>query len=260
MLFFAHLLAAVYAPIQDCDEVYNFWEPTHYLTHGYGLQTWEWSPTYAIRSWLYIALHAAPIKLLSLFTSSFSANKTINFYFLRMLLATVSALCETRLFGTIARCLNIRLALLYVFITATSAGSFIATASYLPSSFAMNTMTLALAAALDIDDESRITKVLTWLAVGTIIGWPFVAMLGLSFVLQEVYGLLFKHNRTEKLTHLAEGLVRALVILVKISWVSFTLTITNDMLGTGARRRQPLLQKTHLYALEHCLLQHLCWS
>lgn len=54
----ANVLAALYAPIQDCDETFNYWEPTHYLSHGYGLQTWEYSPEYAIRSWLYIALNA----------------------------------------------------------------------------------------------------------------------------------------------------------------------------------------------------------
>lgn len=44
--------------MQDCDETFNYWEPTHYLSHGYGLQTWEYSPEYGIRSWLYIGLHA----------------------------------------------------------------------------------------------------------------------------------------------------------------------------------------------------------
>lgn len=38
--------------------VFNYWEPTHYLSHGYGLQTWEYSPVYAIRSWAYVGLHA----------------------------------------------------------------------------------------------------------------------------------------------------------------------------------------------------------
>jgi len=28
--------------IWDCDESMNYWEPTHYLIHGYGLQTWEY--------------------------------------------------------------------------------------------------------------------------------------------------------------------------------------------------------------------------
>lgn len=54
----ANILAALYAPIQDCDETFNYWEPTHYLQHGYGLQTWEYSPVYAIRSWTYVAFHA----------------------------------------------------------------------------------------------------------------------------------------------------------------------------------------------------------
>src|SRR5436190_4496041 len=54
----ANILAAAFAPIQDCDETFNYWEPTHYLQYGYGLQTWEYSPEYAIRSWLYIAIHA----------------------------------------------------------------------------------------------------------------------------------------------------------------------------------------------------------
>lgn len=54
----ANLVAALFSPIQDCDETFNYWEPTHYLSHGYGLQTWEYSPDYAIRSWLYIGFHA----------------------------------------------------------------------------------------------------------------------------------------------------------------------------------------------------------
>ena len=28
--------------IHDCDEVYNYWEPLHYLLYGYGKQTWEY--------------------------------------------------------------------------------------------------------------------------------------------------------------------------------------------------------------------------
>ena len=40
---------------------YNFWEPMHYLDRGYGFQTWEVSPQYAIRSWAYIVLHWLPV-------------------------------------------------------------------------------------------------------------------------------------------------------------------------------------------------------
>lgn len=58
MFLAANLISALFNPIQDCDETFNFLEPTHYLTHGYGLQTWEWSPAYGIRDWLYVLPHA----------------------------------------------------------------------------------------------------------------------------------------------------------------------------------------------------------
>ena len=67
ILLAAHCVAALYAPVQDCDEVFNYWEPAHYLEHGFGLQTWEYSPTYAIRSWLYAGIHVLPARMLSWF-------------------------------------------------------------------------------------------------------------------------------------------------------------------------------------------------
>lgn len=33
---------------------------THYLLYGTGMQTWEYSPVYAIRSYAYLWLHALP--------------------------------------------------------------------------------------------------------------------------------------------------------------------------------------------------------
>lgn len=38
----ARLVGSVTNIVHDCDEVYNYWEPLHYLTHGYGKQTWEY--------------------------------------------------------------------------------------------------------------------------------------------------------------------------------------------------------------------------
>jgi hypothetical protein len=36
------LLGAAVNIVHDCDEVYNYWEPLHYLVHGSGMQTWEY--------------------------------------------------------------------------------------------------------------------------------------------------------------------------------------------------------------------------
>lgn len=63
----ARLLSAAMNIIHDCDEVFNYWEPLHYLLYGYGMQTWEYSQQYALRSYLYPLLHlpvAAPLAAL----------------------------------------------------------------------------------------------------------------------------------------------------------------------------------------------------
>ncbi|XP_063492589.1 alpha-1,2-mannosyltransferase ALG9 isoform X8 [Symphalangus syndactylus] len=59
-LLSARLCAALLSNISDCDETFNYWEPTHYLIYGEGFQTWEYSPAYAIRSYAYLLLHAWP--------------------------------------------------------------------------------------------------------------------------------------------------------------------------------------------------------
>lgn len=40
-LLAVRLLSAGLNTVHDCDEVFNYWEPLHFLLHGYGLQTWE---------------------------------------------------------------------------------------------------------------------------------------------------------------------------------------------------------------------------
>lgn len=67
-LFGAHIFAAFWCPILDCDEVFNYWEPLHHLLHGNGLQTWEYAGTYALRSYLYLVLHAPVPFLTKVFT------------------------------------------------------------------------------------------------------------------------------------------------------------------------------------------------
>lgn len=54
------LLSALYNLVHDCDEVFNYWEPLHYLLYGHGLQTWEYSARFCLRSYAYLGLHALP--------------------------------------------------------------------------------------------------------------------------------------------------------------------------------------------------------
>lgn len=41
-LMIARYYSAVYNNIHDCDEVFNYWEPLHYLLYKSGFQTWEY--------------------------------------------------------------------------------------------------------------------------------------------------------------------------------------------------------------------------
>lgn len=41
-------------PIMDCDEVYNYWEPLHFLLYSSGFQTWEYANQFALRTYAYL--------------------------------------------------------------------------------------------------------------------------------------------------------------------------------------------------------------
>ena len=168
--------------------MFNFWEPVHYLLHGYGLQTWELSPQYSIRSWLYIALHAAPLKLVS-FIPAIGNSKVMQFYALRSILGGVAVVSEGKLFESMWYEDGKRRPLrsyAYLWFAATSTGNFISSSSLLPNSFAMYCVSFALASFLNQRPDTNDCGHFLWLAVGTILGWPFVGALSLPFAVYEV--------------------------------------------------------------------------
>lgn len=196
ILFASHIAAALYHPIQDCDEVFNYWEPTHYLTHGHGFQTWEYSPVYAIRSWTYASLHAIltlPARLLSFVIQ----GKVHEFYFLRIVLGFICALCETTLFSRITATLNSRIATLFLIVMATSPGMFHASISFLPSSFTMYTTMLGMAAFMNWSTGFNNTpKGIALIGFGAVIGWPFSAAMVFPFLIEELVLTIIGHAET----------------------------------------------------------------
>ena len=60
LLLSARFCAAIWSHITDCDETFNYWEPLHYLLYGKGLQTWEYSSEFALRSYTYLMIHGTP--------------------------------------------------------------------------------------------------------------------------------------------------------------------------------------------------------
>ncbi|SMR56096.1 unnamed protein product [Zymoseptoria tritici ST99CH_3D1] len=214
ILFTSHLVAAIFSPIQDCDEVFNYWEPTHYLNHGHGFQTWEYSPDYAIRSWTYAGLHAIVTPLVK-FLPALASPKVAEFYLLRGTLAFVCAVCESRLFSKISVALNPRIAIFYLLITVTAPGMYHASAAYLPSSFAMYFVTLGIAAFMDWRGGLRTAQGIFCFGAGACLGWPFAAAMSAPFLLEELLlaWLSSREGLIELFWRVADGIARVLLVL-----------------------------------------------
>ncbi|KAF2746972.1 glycosyltransferase family 22 protein [Sporormia fimetaria CBS 119925] len=206
----ANIVAALYSPIQDCDEVFNYWEPTHYLSHGYGFQTWEYSPEYAIRSWAYTGLHAAIIQLGRMLPF---ASKATEFYFLRIVLSLFCAVCETRFFNAITRALHPRVAVCFLMIMISSPGMYHAAPSYLPSSFAMYTAMLGFSAFMESRPGVGTARGIFWFACGCLLGWPFAGALVLPFVLENIVSVLISRKVIPVASSSIRGAVLSLMLL-----------------------------------------------
>jgi len=87
------LITANICPILDCDEVYNYWEPIHYLNFGSGMQTWEYAPEYSLRTYCYIyPMYLASFLLSNLF--QINKHKVMLFYLLRSIQGGITGYCE----------------------------------------------------------------------------------------------------------------------------------------------------------------------
>ncbi|KAG5732486.1 putative glycosyltransferase, partial [Termitomyces sp. T112] len=105
ILMLVRMFGVMYSNIDDCDEVYNFWEPLHFLDRGSGFQTWETSPVYAIRSWAYILLHLPPVRLAA---ALLGTEKRPAFFAVRMFVSAFCVLAEASFYKVVADKINER--------------------------------------------------------------------------------------------------------------------------------------------------------
>ncbi|KXL44196.1 glycosyltransferase family 22 protein [Acidomyces richmondensis BFW] len=242
VLFASHVAAAFFQPIQDCDEVFNYWEPTHYLMHRHGFQTWEYSPEYAIRSWAYVALHA----LVMLPVKAIGGSKIMEFYALRSFFAFICALCEARLFTTISATLNPRIAITFLGLMVTSPGMVHASISYLPSSFAMYFVMLGMSAFMDWRGGLRTAQGIWMFGVAATLGWPFAVALAIPYLLEELFlgWLGDKEVRIQLFWRLVDGAIRSCLVLIvqfavdcffykKIAFVPLNIVLYNVFSSKG---------------------------
>ena len=176
------------------DEVFNYWEPTHFLLYGEGLQTWEYSPTYAIRSYTYCALHAAIAYAASLLTS----DKVAIFYCVRASLGVASALCETVFVRRAAHAAGDEVGWTTYSLLLTSAGMFHSSVAFLPSSFAMYLLTCAWSSWMGPPRPTaaascapEYTRAIWCVAAGFYLGWPFVVVAAAPLAIDAVVSFGF---------------------------------------------------------------------
>uniref|UniRef100_A0A1B6CT78 Mannosyltransferase n=3 Tax=Clastoptera arizonana TaxID=38151 RepID=A0A1B6CT78_9HEMI len=179
-LLSARFCAAIWSHISDCDEVYNFWEPSHYLMFGQGFQTWEYSPEYALRSYTYLMVHVVPAWI---YYCILQPNKMLVFYFCRCLLGLLCSLCEVYFYKSICREFGINVARLMLLIMLFSTGMFISSTSFLPSSFSMYMTLLSMGAWFQRKYELAVFTT----ALSAFLSWPFAALIGVPIAIDMLW-------------------------------------------------------------------------
>uniref|UniRef100_A0A0N4Z5Y3 Mannosyltransferase n=1 Tax=Parastrongyloides trichosuri TaxID=131310 RepID=A0A0N4Z5Y3_PARTI len=167
--------SAFYGIITDCDEVFNYWEPLHLFLFGEGLQTWEYSPVYAIRSYFYIFLHSLPGQFMMNLAPH---SKIFVFFGIRCFLGLICSIADTLLYYSLCKKFSNSIGRIYIVFALLAPGMFISSTSFLPSSFSMVMCTLTVAAYLR---ENFFVSILCT-AISALLGWPFAAILGLPIV------------------------------------------------------------------------------
>lgn len=161
------LCASLVSVPVDCDEVFNYWEPLHHLLFSHGLQTWEYSPRFALRPYLYLLLHRLPAALLHRVFS-----KPAVFRILRVLLTVISVFCQFRLCTAVAGRWGRGTARIAWLLFAITPGILQANGSLLPNSLSMYLMMLLWAHHLEGADL-RVVLIAT--VIGTV-GWPYALL------------------------------------------------------------------------------------
>ncbi|KAK7864504.1 hypothetical protein R5R35_003118 [Gryllus longicercus] len=180
VLLSARFCAAIWSHITDCDETFNYWEPTHYLLFGKGFQTWEYSPDYALRSYMYLLIHVIPAwayhKLLQ-------PNRLLIFYFTRCLLGLLCAACEVYFYKSVCREFGVQIGRVTLAFMVFGAGMFISSTAFLPSTFSMYMCLVSMGAWFHRKYELAVFTT----ALSAFLSWPFAALLGVPIAIDMVF-------------------------------------------------------------------------
>ncbi len=164
------LISARTSPISDCDEVFNYWEAVHFSLYQKGLQTWEYAPEYALRSWFYVFLASLPIRL---FGGWISDDRIAQFYLTKAWYAVVACLGEVWFVGGVRARFGPVASRIAHSLLIFSSGPYRASVELLPSTTALFCGTLAWGSWLRGDFRTAL-----YLGSFSVLqAWPFSAIL-----------------------------------------------------------------------------------
>ncbi|XP_010498021.1 PREDICTED: dol-P-Man:Man(6)GlcNAc(2)-PP-Dol alpha-1,2-mannosyltransferase isoform X2 [Camelina sativa] len=235
-LCYLRYMSATSNIIHDCDEVFNYWEPLHYLLYKSGFQTWEYSSNFALRSYLYILFHELAGRPASWW---FGDEKVRVFYAVRLFLGLVSAVSDTVLVVALSRKYGKRIATYAVAMLCLTSGCFFASTSFLPSSFSM--YAISLSSGLLLFEKYAMAVAVS--VVGVILGWPFSI---LAFLPVVIYSLVKRFKQAFISGAVTSIFILGLSVLVDYyyykRWTSSVLNLLiYNVLGGG---------ESHLYGTE----------
>lgn len=189
LLLPVRLLSALLSAPSDCDETFNYWEPLHYLLFASGLQTWEYSPVFALRSYSFLFPYAAPAILATYLSPhlpvlhALASPKIAAFYVVRASQATVCAAAEAALHAAARTAFGHHVAAPFLIFLASSPGIFRSAVEFLPSSFAQICLTASFAFWLTPNFPPAIFLV----ALASLLGWVFAAALAVPMALHILF-------------------------------------------------------------------------
>jgi alpha-1,2-mannosyltransferase len=174
------ILGAFLTCAQDCDETYNYVEPLHRLLYGFGMQTWEYAPEFALRSYTFLL----PSLCVASLSSALGGGKLAAWMSVRIFWSLLCAAAEVHLYSAARSRFSARVGCLYLLMSATSAGVFVAAPALLPSSVCM--IAAASAHAFWLQRRWYMAVFLSCLCVACT-GWPFVSLLFIPLGLSSLW-------------------------------------------------------------------------
>jgi len=192
-------------PITDCDEVYNYWEPLHFVMYQSGSQqTWEYAHEYALRTYAYLVpLHYISRILLypllsyaaQLTDHSIATDKLALFVLLRSTLAAFMAASELIWLYALTKKETLSNVMWSTLVLLTCTGMNHAAGALLPSATFMLAWLLASTAFLL---QRHYTFCLVAILATLTTGWPFGTVVMIPMGLH----ILFKEWKRRKLLNL----------------------------------------------------------